>query len=145
MATQTQSFDNHARLVPAYHMVAFPILALNLCWTIYRAVVAFSMEAAVSVLLAVALIILFLFARVFALTVQDRVIRLEMKLRLQEVLPADLRGRAAELSVKQLVALRFASDEELPDLCRKVLDGRLVDQKAIKKAIRDWQGDFLRA
>ena len=102
------------------------------------------MEAAVSLLVAVALIIVFLFARVFAITVQDRVIRLEMKLRLQEVLPADLRDRAAELTVAQLVALRFASDVELPDLCRKVLDGNLTDQKAIKKAIRDWQGDFLR-
>ena len=145
MATETQSFDNHARLVPTYNVVAFSILALNLFWTIYRAVVAFSMGAAVSLLVAIALLILIWFARVFALTVQDRVIRLEMKLRLQEVLPADLRGRAAELTVKQLVALRFASDAELPDLCRKVLDGNLADQKAIKKEIRNWQGDFLRA
>ena len=145
MATQTQSFENHVRLVPAYNVVAFSILALNLFWTIYRAVVAFSMGAAVSLLVAVALLILAWFARVFALTVQDRVIRLEMKLRLQEVLPADLRGRAAELTVKQLVALRFASDAELPDLCRKVSDGNLADQKAIKKEIRNWQGDFLRA
>lgn len=145
MATPTQSFDNHARLVPAYHLVAFPILALNFFWTVYRVIVAFSMDAVVSLLVAVALIILFLFARVFSLTVQDRVIRLEMKLRLQGVLPIDLRDRAAALTVKQLVALRFASDDELPDLCRKVLDGSLTDQKSIKKAIRDWQGDFVRA
>ena len=144
MPTQTQTFDNHARLVPAYHLVALPILALNLFWNLYRAVVGFSMEAVMALLLAVALIIVALFARVFALAAQDRVIRLEMRLRLHEILPSDLRARALQLTVKQLVALRFASDAELPDLCQKVLDGSLTDQKAIKKAIRNWQGDFQR-
>jgi len=79
------------------------------------------------------------------LTVQNRVIRLEMQLRMQAVLPADLRGRILEFRPGQLVALRFASDAELPELARKVLDEKLTDQKAIKQLIRDWQGDFLRA
>ena len=84
-------------------------------------------------------------ARHFALRVQDRVIRLEMRLRLAQLLPADLRPRINELTPKQLVALRFASDEELPDLVRTVLVDRITDGRAIKKMIRNWQGDYLRA
>jgi len=77
--------------------------------------------------------------------VQDRVIRLEMRLRLQQLLAQDLRVRIPEFTVGQLVALRFASDAELPDLARKTLDEKLTDRKAIKKMIRDWQPDELRA
>ena len=90
-------------------------------------------------------LLLFFFARIFALTVQDRVIRLEMRLRMQQVLPADLRARAEEFSVGQLVSLRFASDQELPELCRKVLEEKIEDRKAIKKMVKNWQPDFLRA
>jgi len=88
---------------------------------------------------------MFFFARIFALKVQDRVIRLEMRMRLQQVLPPDLRGRIPEFAVGQLVALRFAGDAELPELARKVLDEKLTDRSAIKKMIRDWQPDELRA
>ena len=76
---------------------------------------------------------------------QDRVIRLEMRLRMQQLLPADLRPRIPEFSVGQLVALRFASDQELPELARKVLDEKIEDRKAIKKLVKNWQPDFLRA
>ena len=64
---------------------------------------------------------------------------------MQEILPADLKARILEFQPGQLVALRFASDAELPELARKVLDEKLTDQKAIKLMVRDWQGDFLRA
>jgi hypothetical protein len=80
-----------------------------------------------------------------AVRVQDRVIRLEMRLRLAAVLPDDLRARIPTLATRHLVALRFASDAELPGLVRQVLAGSLTDQKAIKKAIVDWQADHLRA
>jgi hypothetical protein len=93
----------------------------------------------------VALLLLALYARTFALTVQDRVIRLEMQLRLQNLLPADLHPRIPEFTTSQLVALRFASDSELPDLARKVLAEKLSERKAIKQLIRDWQPDNLRA
>jgi hypothetical protein len=79
------------------------------------------------------------------LTVQDRIIRLEMQLRMQQVLPPELRARIAEFSVGQLVALRFASDQELPGLAKKVLDEKLEDRKAIKQMVKDWQPDLLRA
>ena len=76
---------------------------------------------------------------------QDRVIRLEMRLRLTAVLPDDLRAHILSLTPSQLVGLRFASDAELPDLVRQVLSGKLADQKAIKKAVAHWQADHLRA
>ena len=76
---------------------------------------------------------------------QDRVIRLEMRLRLAEVLPVDLRPRIPEFTVAQLVSLRFASDAEFPALARKVLDEKMNDRKAIKQLVKDWQGDYLRA
>ena len=139
-----QSFDNHVRIVPAYHGVVFPILTINLLWSVYRAVQDFSAESVVSLLLGIALLILFFFARVFALTVQDRVIRLEMRVRLGSLLPADLQPRIPELTVRQLVALRFASDEELPDLARRVLTENITDSKAIKQMIQNWNADYLR-
>jgi hypothetical protein len=92
-----------------------------------------------------AFLLMFLSMRAFAVTVQDRVIRLEMRLRLERVLPAELKARIPELGVRQLVALRFASDAELPALVREVLDGKTTRPKDIKLKIRDWQGDHLRA
>lgn len=142
---ETQSFENHAKFVPGFHVVTLGIFTINLGWRIYRVAHAFSAETAISLLLAIAFILAALFARIFALTVQDRVIRLEMRLRMGEILPAELRPRIPEFTVNQLVALRFASDAELPGLARKVLDGKLNDRKAIKKMIQNWQPDFLRA
>ncbi len=141
----TQTYENHSRTVPLYHQVAFPILALNLLYGVYRAVRWASLETAMGALVAVALLILFFYARIFALTVQDRVIRLEMTLRMERLLPADVRGRVHEFTVGQLVALRFASDEELAELARKVLGENLQDKKAIKRMIKNWRPDTLRA
>ena len=143
--TQTQSFENHAKFVPAYHIVAFGILAINFFWSIYAAIHSFSAQTVISLLLAVAFLLLFFYARIFALAVQDRVIRLEMQLRLQKILPSDLQLRIPEFEVAQLIALRFASDRELPALARKVLDERISDRKAIKKMVKEWQPDLLRA
>ena len=145
MAEKTQNFENHAKFVPAFHFVALPIFLINLVWSIYHAVRAFSAAAVISLLVAVALVLLAFNARIFALTVQDRLIRLEMRLRMQQVLPADLRTRIPEFEVGQLVALRFASDAELPELARKVLQDKLTDRAAIKKLVREWQADYLRA
>jgi len=147
-----QSIENHARVVTGFHRVALPILALNFFWAIYRLVRSFSadsiyarLDSFFALLLAVALLLLFFYARIFALTVQDRIIRLEMTLRLERLLPPDLRPRVHEFTVSQLVALRFASDAELPDLARRVLAENLTDRKAIKRMIKNWKPDFLRA
>ena len=147
MANQKpQNLQNHVRLVPPFHMFVLPVLFLNAGWTIYHIVkTGISFESVLGVLMAFALITLATFARLFALTVQDRVIRLEMRMRLAEVLPVDLRPRIPEFTVAQLVSLRFASDAELPALARKVLDEKMSDRKAIKQLIKNWQGDYLRA
>jgi hypothetical protein len=139
-----QSFENHTRLVPLYHMVAFGILVINLLYRLYRVFTDLSVETLVTGLVAVALILLFFYARIFALTAQDRVIRLEMLLRFERLLPPELRARAKDFTVDQLVALRFASDEELPELARKVLTDNIRERRAIKKMVRNWQADYLR-
>ena len=141
-----QNLQNHTKLVAPFHMFVLPVLLLNAGWSIYHVIKAgVSFESVLGILVAFALLTLALFSRVFALTVQDRVIRLEMRLRLAEVLPVDLRPRIPEFTVGQLVSLRFAGDAELPGLARKVLDEKMNDRKAIKQLIKDWQGDYLRA
>ena len=143
--SQPQNFENHARFVPAFHFFVAPVFLLNVVWSIVRVVRNFSVGTIMALLVAIALFLLAFTARIFALTVQDRVIRLEMRLRMQQLLPADLRGRISEYTVDQLVALRFASDVELPALARKVLDEKLTNRKAIKRMVQDWQADLLRA
>lgn len=143
--TKIQKFENHTKVVPSFHFVVLPIFLINLIASIVRLVHELSVTNIISVLMAIAFILLALNARIFALTVQDRVIRLEMQLRLQRVLPDTLRERIPEFTVAQLVALRFASDQELPELAHKVLSENLTDRKAIKKMIREWQPDLLRA
>jgi hypothetical protein len=142
---KTQTFENHARFVPGFHAFVFPVLAINLIWSLALLRHGLALASLLNVLLAVALVVWFFYTRIFALTVQDRVIRLEMQLRLARLLPADLQPRIREFTVDQLVSLRFAGDDELPELARQVLDERLSDRKAIKRRIKNWQGDFLRA
>jgi hypothetical protein len=142
---KVQTLENHARLVPLYHYVTYSILFANVLWTLYGMVTAFSFATVMAVLVAGALVLIAFYARYFALRVQDRLIRLEMRLRMRELLPPDLCRRAEALTVRQLVALRFAGDAELPALCAKVLDEQLHDQKAIKRLVRDWRADHVRA
>jgi hypothetical protein len=141
----SQNYGNHRRFVPAYHFVAGPIFLLNLGWSIYGLVKNPSASTIIATLLAVALILLFLFARMFANTVQDRVIRLEERLRMAALLPTELQPRIPEFTRDQLVGLRFASDAELPALCRRVLDEKIANRDAIKKLVKDWRPDTLRA
>jgi hypothetical protein len=141
----TQSFENHVKIVPAFHLFVLPVLVFNLGWRLDRVWHFLSADTVISFLLAAALVLLALCGRMFALTVQDRVIRLEMQLRLERILPPDLRARISEFNVGQLVSMRFASDAELPELARKVMDEHLTDRKTIKKLVRNWQPDMLRA
>ena len=143
MADRKQNFDNHARLVPIYHYVAAPIFLLNLVWTLWNLRDP-SFSAVLDVLVAVALIILFVSARSFALKAQDRVIRVEMRVRMRTLLPEELQGRIHEFTPTQMVGLRFAGDAELPDLARKVLDENITATTPIKRLITDWQGDYYR-
>jgi hypothetical protein len=145
MPEPVQTYRNHAKVVPIYHFVAFPLIVVNLIWALYRMFQTRSGESIVAALTALALVIIFFMARIFALRVQDRVIRLEMRLRLKEVLPPGLHPRIVDFTPGQLVAMRFASDAELPDLATAVLRDHIHDRKVIKQMIKDWQGDHLRA
>jgi len=140
-----QSFESHARWVPGFHFGVFGVFLLNLLYRGHRLFEAPGLDAVMGLLMALALLGLFFYARTSALRVPDRVIRLEMRLRLERLLPADLRPRVGELTHHQLVALCFASDAELPELTRAVLNEKIKSRTAIKKRIRDWQADHLRA
>lgn len=140
-----QTYKNHTRWVPMYHFVMGPIFLVNFVVAAYQMVASgFSLASLFGVLLAAALVMAFLFLRVFALHAQDRVIRLEERMRMQALLPEDLKPRINDFTTNQLIALRFASDEELPALARKVLDENIVNQKPIKEAIKTWRPDYQR-
>ena len=119
---------------------------INFIYSVYRLVRSgLSLGAIIYLLVAAAFLVFAVFARRFALTVQDRVIRLEERLRFERLLPGDLKPRIGEFTVDQLIALRFAGDAELPALARKVLDEKLADRKAIKQLVKNWKPDHLRA
>ena len=145
MADSGQNYKNHTRLFPLFHLIAVPILVANLVNALRHVWQAPNRSTAFAALVAFGLVAATFAARLMALKVQDRVIRLELQARMRGCLPADLQSRMHELTPRQMVALRFASDKELADLVRDVLAGKLASQKAIKLAIRDWQGDYLRA
>ena len=145
MAATDQTYKNHARFLPPFHFFVLPVLALNVLNEFRHVWLTPNRHTLWVLIVAAALLTLGLLARTMTLTVQDRLIRLEMRLRLQQCLPSDLRTRAADLTLRQLVALRFASDAELPDLVREVLAGKLTSSKEIKLRVKNWQGDFLRA
>jgi len=141
---QPQNFANHRRIVPLYHFGVFGVLAVNAIWKLVVLVRWTSWTVLLDALVGLALVGLFFYARIFALTVQDRVIRLEMRLRLREILPADLKGRIEQLTPGQLIGLRFASDSEMADLVREVLTNNIRNRDEIKKRVKDWQADHLR-
>jgi hypothetical protein len=144
MPQTAQTIKNHTRLVPPFHFFVLPVLLINLVNTLRHLYLAPSISEGWTVVVAAALLLLALLARNMAVTVQDRVIRLEMRHRLKETLPLDLHSRIRELTPRQLVALRFASDEEMPALVREILAGNLVTQKAIKERVKNWQADYMR-
>lgn len=141
----SQNYKNHAKFVPLYHYFLTLLVLAYLVFSCYRLYRDPRLGTAMGLVLAVILVLTYLYARLFALAVQDRVIRLEMRLRLSEILPPELEGRIMEISPSHLIGLRFASDAEMPDLVRQVLDGNLTSCKAIKLSIKDWQGDHYRA
>jgi len=145
MAERVQTYKNHSRLLPPFHFFVLPVLLLNFLNEARKLWRYPSEGAALAAVVAAALLTLGFLARTQALAVQDRVIRLEMRLRLRQVLPPELHARINDLTPRQLVALRFASDAELTELVREVLDGKLRSSKEIKLRVKSWQSDFLRA
>ena len=144
-----QSFATHRKFVPGYHYLTLGILIINLLWSVYRVFRPFEpasplFDRLLAVLVAAALGLIAWYLRVFPLRAQDRVIRLEERQRLARLLPADLQARIGELSTGQLIALRFASDAEVPELTRVVVEQKITSQNDIKKRIRNWRADHFR-
>jgi len=139
-----QNYAKHARYVPMYHLVLAAILLANLGWSIRRVIKWPTVGDGMTLLLAFGLLIVFAYGRAFPITVQDRVIRLEERLRMERLLPADLKARIGEFTLDQIVALRFAGDEELPDLARKVLTEGITKRRDIKRLVKTWRRDDLR-
>ena len=141
---ETQNYQNHVRWYPLVHYVITPLLLFNLIWQVVRAVQDFNWDRAENVLMAVVFILLSLAARMQALKAQSRIIRLEESLRYKNLLPPDLAFQTEQLPMSSKIALRFASDEELPELAQRAISGELKDTKAIKLAVKNWRGDYLR-
>lgn len=141
MADTVQTYKNHAKFVPLFHYVAIPVLMGNLLIAAYYAVRAPGLPSIWGLLMGVALVLVGFFARIFALQAQDRVIRLEERLRMRELLPAELQPRINDFTRDQIIALRFASDAELPALAATVLRDNIQKRDAVKKMIQSWRPD----
>ena len=139
-----QTYANHLRWYPLFHFVLVPLLIINLLSHLVRFFMAPSWALFFWVLLSIVLILMALTSRLMALKAQDRLIRLEERLRYREMLSPDLAKRADELTLGQVIALRFASDDELPDLVERTLGGEFARGKEIKLAVRNWRGDYVR-
>jgi len=145
-----QTFANHTRFDPAFHFFAAPVLLLGLLLALVHFFAHITQgdfrdhfHAFLLIVLALVLLTLALKSRAYSLKVQDRVIRLEERLRLATLLPEPLRARIPELTEAQLVGLRFASDAEIPKLVERTLKENL-SRKDIKKAIQNWRPDYWR-
>jgi hypothetical protein len=144
MAEQPQTYASHKRYIPHFHFFVLPVLAINVgfaaaqFWRTPRVITGWALIVAIALLLGL------FTARSMSLRAQDRTIRFEERFRLERLLPTDLRGRIDELSPGQLIALRFAPDDEVPELTRRALAGELKRQGDIKRAIRNWRADHLR-
>ncbi|MBI1752490.1 MAG: hypothetical protein HY014_06455 [Acidobacteria bacterium] len=138
-----QTYANHRRLDPLHHFVLQPVLLITWIATLWQAVRFPSLHSAWVAVLGLAILFMAIQLRSYALKVQDRVIRLEETLRMERLLPAELRARIPELSVKQMVGLRFAADAELPQRVQEAL-GENLGAESIKKRIQTWRPDFFR-
>ena len=143
MSTPAQSYANHRAIPPLAWAVAILVLMVNAVWQVILACRALGFGSILGVLVALALLVVAYYARRSAQVVQDRVIRLETRLRLERLLPPERHGEPARLTLPQLVGLRFAGDGELPALVEEAL-GQALTNTAIKRKITSWQADWLR-
>lgn len=142
--TAPQSYQNHRRYVPGFHFVTFGALVVTTIYWAVRTVTAFSLDHLALLVTGVAVVMLFLYTRAFATGNQDRTIRLEEQVRLEKLLPPELVPRISELTTAQLVAIRFAPDDEVEQLVRMVFTEGLSDREEIKRRVRTWRADYQR-
>jgi hypothetical protein len=143
MSSEPQNLKNHARFDPAYHFFIFLILVLNLAFAVYQEVRHHDLASAWFLFLSIAVLAPLVRLRQYPLKVQDRVIRLEERLRLQALSPTEWHSQIYRLSESQLIGLRFASDDEVVELAKQALEHHLT-QKQIKERIRTWRADEFR-
>lgn len=141
---ETQNYKNHTRFYPLFHFILTPLLLALLIYAIVRVVQDPSIDRAVMILTVLVMTGINFAARLQALRVQDRVIRLEERVRYSRLLSPDLASQAENLPLGQIIALRFASDAELPELLNRVLRGELTKSAEIKQAVKNWRADNLR-
>lgn len=144
MAATPQTYENHTRWHPPFHFFLMPVLLINVVWSIVQFVRNPGWDQGWWIVVSLALATLAGLVRINPLKAQDRIIRLEEQLRYRQLLPADLAQRTVSLTTGQIIALRFASDEELAGLVQQVLEGKLTKPAEIKRAIKNWRGDMLR-
>ena len=140
----TQTFANHTRWHPAFHFFVLPVMLINFIWSIVQFVMSPGWNSGWWIVVSLALLLLTFFVRTNSLKVQDRIIRLEEKLRYQQVLSPAVVQQTNWLSVGQIVALRFAGDDELEELVSAVAAGKLAKPKDIKQAVKNWRVDTFR-
>ena len=145
MPQSPQTYANHRRFFPLYHYVALPIFLANLVVSVAHAIRQPSVFNAWLVVLAIGLVAGVVAVRASVLIVQNRLIALEMRLRLATSLAPDLRSRIPELHLRHLIGLRFAGDAELSGLVERCLRGELPTTDAVKREVREWRADYLRA
>lgn len=141
--SNVQDLEHHAKLDPAYHLFGLSLLFVNLIVAVAYLVLHPSFWSAWLALLAIGIFIPFFRLRQYPLKVQDRVIRLEERLRLQALAPAEWRAQIFRLSEDQLIGLRFAGDDEVLSLAKQALEENL-SRKQIKERIRNWRPDHWR-
>jgi hypothetical protein len=145
--SEPQNYKNHTRFDPLWHFFVAPFLLLNFLFSIALTVHHWPQHRVMYLWWDLFSLVLFLYigvARSETIRVQDRVIRLEESLRYQRLLSAEDLARSANLSIRQIIGLRFASDGELPALIRRAIDEKL-SEKQIKQAVTDWRADNCRA
>jgi hypothetical protein len=144
MAAEPQSYANHKRVNPLFHLFVSPVLIANFAIRLVALVQEPSFDSAWGAVVALALYGLAFSARHMALVLQNRLIGFEERSRLARILPEDLRARIPDLRLGQLIALRFASDAEAPGLTKRCLAGEFATNDDIKRTIQDWRRDTLR-
>ncbi len=145
MPQPAQTYANHRRLFPLYHFFALPIFLANVILSVAHAIRQPSQFNFWLIVLSLGLVAGLLATRASTLIVQNRLIALEMRLRLATSLAPELRARIPELQLRHLIGLRFAGDAELPDLVERCLRGELATTDAVKKAVTNWRADYIRA
>jgi len=144
MAESIQTRASHRRFIPLWHFFVLPVLIAHVIIAGVRFYRVPNFETGWSIVVAIALVLGIYLSRSMPLRAQDRVIRLEERLRLEKILPADLRARVGDLTPEQMIGLRFAPDDEVTELTRRALNGELKTRSDIKREIRNWRPDHFR-